>query len=94
MDNSSRRSTESTRLRKLIATRVGGSKAAVQVDPKDGRPSGPNRFLFSSYLGVWARTKVSILLPTWDDVTEVEKNMIWQDLTISHSLLKLIVSII
>ena len=53
--------------------------------------SGPNRAVFVSYLGVLARTKVSILVPTWDHVTESEKNTIWQDLTVSHRL-KLIIS--
>jgi len=41
--------------------------------------------VFVNYLGVLARMKVSILLLTWDHVTEAEKNLIWQDLTVSHS---------
>jgi len=69
MADSSRKSREFTCLRGIIVTRVGGSRVAVQIDPQAGRASGPNSPQFSSYLGVLARTKVSILLPTWDDVT-------------------------
>jgi len=90
MVDSSRKSRESIRLRGIISTRIGGSKVAIQIDPQTGRAFGPNSPQFSSYLGVLARTKVSILLPTWDDVTKAEKNMIWQDLTISHSPLSLL----
>jgi len=28
----------------------------------------------------------SILLPNWDHVTEVDKNPIWQDLGVGHSI--------
>jgi len=69
MADSSRKSREFTCLRGIIVTRVGGSRVAVQIDPQAGRASGPNSPQFSSYLGVLAPTKVSILLPTWDDVT-------------------------
>jgi len=61
----------------MIVSRLDGSKVLVDIDPQTGRALGPNRAQFSSYLGVLAHTKVSILLLTWDHVIEVEKNMIW-----------------
>jgi len=42
MADSSRKSRESTRLRGITATRVGGFRVAVQIDPQTGRASGPN----------------------------------------------------
>ena len=91
MSDSQKKSKEPTRLRDVTASRLGGLKVVVDLDPQTGRASGPNRAVFVSYLGVLARTKVSILVPTWDHVTESEKNTIWQDLTVSHRL-KLIIS--
>jgi len=91
MSDSQKKSREPTRLRDVTASRLGGLKVVVDLDPQTGRASGPNRAVFVSYLGVLAHTKVSILVPTWDHVTESKKNMIWQDLTISHHL-KLIIS--
>ena len=91
MSDSQKKSREPTRLRDVTASRLGGLKVVVDLDPQTGWASGPNRVMFVSYLGVLTRTKVSILVPTWDHVTKSEKNMIWQDLTISHHL-KLIIS--
>jgi len=91
MSDSQKKSREPTRLRDVTASRLGGLKVIVDLDPQTDRASGPNRAVFVSYLGVLAGTKVSILVLTWDHVTESEKNMIWQDLTVSHHL-KLIIS--
>jgi len=85
MADSQDKSRQTTRLRDITASRLGGFKVTVDFDPQTARASGPNRAVFNSYLGVLARTKVSILYPTWDHVTEAEKNMIWQDITVSRS---------
>jgi len=85
MADSQRKSRESTRLRGNTASRLSGSKVLVDINPQTGRASGPNRAQISSYLGVLTRTNVSILLLTWDHMTEAEINMIWQDLTVSNS---------
>jgi len=60
-------------LRDITASRLGGFKVVVDLDPQTARASGPNRVVFNSYLGVLACTKVSILLRSWDHVTEAEK---------------------
>jgi len=85
MADSQRKSREPTRLRDVTASRLGGSKVIVDLNPQTGRASDPNRVVFVSYLGVLTHTKMSILFPTWDHVIEAEKNMMWQDLTISQS---------
>ena len=41
---------------------------------------------FFSYLGVLARSKVSILEPDWDHVIKAYKNMIWFDICVSYLL--------
>jgi len=77
MADSQRKSREPTRLRGITASRLGGSKVLVDINPQTGRASSPNHPQFFSYLGVLAGTKISILLPTWDHLTQAEKNMIW-----------------
>ena len=37
-------------------------------------------------MGVYARTKVSILLPTWDHVDEAVKNHIWVEVMVKFYL--------
>jgi len=85
MADSQGKSREPTRLRDITVSRLGGFEVVIDLNPQTARALGPNRAVFNNYLGVLARTKVSILLPSWDHVTEAEKNMIWQDLTVSHS---------
>ena len=85
MSDSQKKSREPTRLRDVTASRLGGLKVVVDLDPQTGWASGPNRVMFVSYLGVLTHTKMSILFPTWDHVIEAEKNMIWQDITVSRS---------
>jgi len=85
MADSQDKSREATRLKDITASRLGGFKVAIDFDPQTARASGLNHVMFNSYLGVLARTKVSILYPSWDHVTEAEKNMIWQDITVSRS---------
>jgi len=52
---------------------LGGARVLIDIDPQTGRASDPNHAQFVSYLGVLARSKVSILVPNWDHVIEVEK---------------------
>jgi len=85
MADSSKKTREATRMKAIAINHLGGVKFPVDVDPQAGRASGPNKAQFASYLGVLARTKVSILVPDWDHVTEAEKDLIWQDLCVSNS---------
>jgi len=42
-----------------------------------------------SYLGVISRERLSILINSWDEVSEVDRNMIWEDVLVSFTLLLL-----
>jgi len=44
---------------------------------------------FMSYLGVVSRERLSILINSWDEVSEVDRNMIWEDVLVSFTLLML-----
>jgi len=87
MVNSSKKTREATRLKAIAINRLGGIKIPVYIDPQSGRASGPNGEKFGSYLGVLTRSKVSILVPDWDHVTEEEKDLIWQDLCVSNKFI-------
>jgi len=83
MTESSKKSREATRMKHLALKRLTKGKVHVEIDPHTGRAKGPNRNDFVSYLGVLARSKVSILERSWDHVIEADKNMIWQDICVS-----------
>nr|KYP41324.1 hypothetical protein KK1_037316 [Cajanus cajan] len=69
-----------TRLSRLIARRIAKERIPIEMDPRSGKASGPNAAKFKSYLGVLARWHVSIIIPSWDDVQEADKNLMWQDI--------------
>ena len=83
MEESSKKKTRTTtRIQKQALKRLSNAKTHMDIDPQTGRHIGPNRQKFVTYLGVLARTKVSILESDWDHVSEVDKNMIWQDICV------------
>ena len=63
MVDSSKKNREATCLKAIAINRLGGIKMPVDIDPQSGRASGPNGSKFGDYLGVLARSKVSILVP-------------------------------
>ncbi|KAG2371966.1 uncharacterized protein HKW66_Vig0240870 [Vigna angularis] len=69
-----------TRLANVTSGRVDGQRKHVDIDPGSGQASRPNANRFRSYLGKLAKSQVSILHATWDDVPEVDKNLLWQDI--------------
>jgi len=54
----------------------------VHIDPRSGEPSGPWEKKYRSYIGMLAKMKVSITIACWDDIAEVVKNLLWQDLVV------------
>jgi len=86
MAESSKKTREATRMKHLALKRLTKGKVHVEIDPHTRRAKGPNRKDFVSYLGVLARSKLSILKPKWDHVTEADKNMIWQDIRVIYLL--------
>ncbi|KAG5076363.1 hypothetical protein JHK82_055058 [Glycine max] len=79
-DGTSRKTRQTTRLRRLTARTLDQPRATISVNPTTGRGSGPHKDKFHSYLGVVARDKIPILHSTWNDVPETLKNMIWDDI--------------
>ncbi|XP_052727001.1 uncharacterized protein LOC108332271 isoform X1 [Vigna angularis] len=82
----SRRTRGATRLRQLILRRNAGERTPVIIDVVTGVASGPNAYVFRSYLGVLARDRISILTPSFDHVSEADRNLIWQDLLITFDM--------
>jgi len=78
-----------TRLRYLSLRHASGEKTQLDIDVNIGVTSGPNSDTFSSYLGVFARERVFILTNSWDDMIEVDQNMLWEDALVMYTLLLL-----
>jgi len=73
-----------TRLKELLIRRAKGQKTHVDINVDTRMPSGHYADVFKSYLGILAREKISILTPSFDHVTEVDREMIWQDLLVTN----------
>jgi len=85
MVDSSKNIREATHLRGHAISHLGGARVPVDIAPQADRASSPNHAQFVSYSNVLARSKVSILVPNWNHVTEVKKNLMWQDICVSNS---------
>jgi len=70
--------------------RVADEKTLVDIDINTGMASGPNAETFTNYLEVVSRERLSILINSWDDVSEVDRNMLWEDVLVSFTLLLLL----
>ncbi|KOM48019.1 hypothetical protein LR48_Vigan07g172300 [Vigna angularis] len=77
---SSRPTRGATRLRQLMVRRNSGERKPVDFNMITGVTSGPNADVFRSYLGVLARDRINILTPSFDNVFEVDRNIIWNNL--------------
>ena len=73
----------------LTLKRVAGEKTRVDIDVNTGVAFGPKADEFMSYLGVVSRERLSILINSWDQVPEVDRNMICKDVLVSFTLLLL-----
>ena len=73
-----------TRLRELLIRRAKGQKTHVDINIDTGKPSGRFGDVFESYLGMLARERISILTPSFDHVTEADREMIWQDILVTN----------
>jgi len=67
--------------------RAAGQKTHVDIDVNTGVASGHNADTFNNYLGVVSRERLSILINSWDDVSKVDRNMLWEDVQVSFTLL-------
>jgi len=78
-----------TRLKRLALKRVASEKTRVDIDANTGVAFGPHADEFMSYLRVVSRERLSISINSWDEVSKVDRNMIWEDVLISFTLLLL-----
>ena len=68
---------EATRVRQLLIRRVKGQKIPININVDTRMPKGRYADIFKSYLGMLAQERISILTPSFDHVTEVDREMIW-----------------
>jgi len=57
--------------------RIALERLPVEIDPRLGESSGPWVEKYCSYIRMLAKMKFSIVITSWDDVVEVEKNLLW-----------------
>jgi len=69
--------------------RVVGEKTCVDIDINNGVASGSNAEMFNNCLRVVSHERLSILIDSWDDVSQVDQNMLWEDVRVSFTLLSL-----
>ena len=79
----SRKSRQSTRLRRLTLRTLHQPRSVVHVDPATRRGSGSKKQKFHSYLGVVAREKIPIVHDNWKHVPESLKDLVWDDILVS-----------
>ncbi|BAT83760.1 hypothetical protein VIGAN_04097800 [Vigna angularis var. angularis] len=72
-----------TRMKQLLMRKNSGERTPVNVNVTTGVATGPHADDFRSYLGVVARDRISILIPSFDHVSEGDRNIIWQDILVS-----------
>ena len=73
-----------TRLRHLLIRRGNGQKTPVDINVDTIMPTGRYADIFKIYLGMLARDKRSILTTSFDHVTKVDRELIWQDLLVTN----------
>ena len=84
LEATSRKSRQSTMLRRLTLRTKNHPRPTTNVDPVTGRGSGPHKEKFHNYLGVVAREKNSIVHRNWKDVLESLKDLVWDDILVSQ----------
>ena len=80
----SRRSRQSTWLRRVTLRTLDQPTPTVNVDPTTDRGSGPDKEKFHNYLGVVARKKIPIVHSNWKDVPESLKDLVWDYILVSR----------
>ncbi|KAL5146752.1 Protein MALE DISCOVERER 2 [Glycine soja] len=73
----SKKTRQSTRLRRLTLRTLDQPRPTVNADPTTGRGSSPQKQKFHNYLGVVARKKIPIVHSNWKDVPESLKDLVW-----------------
>ncbi|KOM47509.1 hypothetical protein LR48_Vigan07g121300 [Vigna angularis] len=69
-----------TRMPDVTSRQVNEKLVTVEFDARTFVPIGAHATSFKSYLGVMAKAHVPIVATCWDDVPQVDKNLLWQDI--------------
>jgi len=80
----SKKTRQSTRLRRLTLRTLDQPRPTVNADPTTGRGSSPQKQKFHNYLGVVARKKIPIVHSNWKDVPESLKDLVWDYILVSR----------
>jgi len=73
-----------TRLKNMFKKINKDNKIPLSIDIHTGVATWQYAKKYRSYLGVLSRERISILTEFWDHVTDLEKNMIWQDILVCN----------
>jgi len=77
-----KRTRKTTRLRSLVTRPAGADRLVVHVDPATGKADGPHKKKLRTYLGIFARDKVSVTYENWKQVLAAQKDLIWEDIQV------------
>ena len=72
-----------TRMKQLLMRKNSGERPPVNVNVITAVAVGPYADDFQSYLGVVAGDRIGILTPSFDHVSEVDRNIIRNDILVS-----------
>ena len=73
-------------MKNVTSRHLHADKLPIDIDSTTEKVTEDLASQFMSTMGVYARTKVSILLPTWDHVDDVVKSHIRVDVTVKFHL--------
>ncbi|KOM54855.1 hypothetical protein LR48_Vigan10g074700 [Vigna angularis] len=73
-----------TRMPDVTSRWVNEKPVTVEFDPRTFVPIGAHATSFKSYLGMMAKAHVPIVATCWDDVPQVDKNLLWQDILVKR----------
>ncbi|XP_022640514.1 uncharacterized protein LOC111242277 [Vigna radiata var. radiata] len=75
-----------TRMKQLLMRKYSDERTPVNVNVITGVATGRYADDFRSYLGVVARDKINILIPSFDHVSKVDRNIIWNDILLTFDI--------
>ncbi|XP_022632160.1 uncharacterized protein LOC111240763 [Vigna radiata var. radiata] len=73
-------------MKQLLIRKNSGERTSVNVNVTTGVATDRYADDFRSYLGVVAHDKISILVPSFDHVSEVDRNIIWNDILLTFDI--------
>ncbi|CAH9107302.1 unnamed protein product [Cuscuta europaea] len=75
-----------TRLTELISNRSAHIRLPIDFHAKTGKPIGPHKNKFKSFVALLGRSFASILRPNWKSIEERVKNQIWESIQLTFDV--------